>query len=128
MKKKKNIKTIPYTFLGEKYNLSIVLATYNYGGNLYVGMVDETGEDYCNISINIPNELYMSDTKNGKYEISINNDTSKELIKKLTDMGILENTDMTMFSGYSMYNVKIFNENKAKDYIIKDYRKKEKEV
>ena len=101
----------------KKYNLYFELANYNYGGNLYVGMITNNGESYCDLSVNIP--TYMLETDD---EIIINGDTSNELVEKLEDLGILIDTYKIATSGFGRYKVMIFNEEMAKDYIKVDYR------
>lgn len=110
------MKTIKYT--DEK--LYITLGSYSYGGNLYVGMITDKGEDFCDLSVNIP--TYMLETDE---EIIINGDTSNELVETLEDLGILIDTYKVAFSGFGRYKVMIFNEEMAKDYIKFDYRNEE---
>lgn len=101
-----------------KYNLYLVLGNYTYGKNLYVGIITSSGENYCDLSINIP--TYLFETEN---EIIINNDISNDLVDKLEELGILTDTYKVAFSGYGRYRVMIFNEEIAKEYIKEDYRK-----
>lgn len=107
------MKTIKYA----DKKLYITLGSYSYGGNLYVGMITDKGEDFCDLSINIP--TYMLETDN---EIIINGDTSNKLVETLEDLGILIDTYKIALSGFGRYNVMIFNEEMAKDYIKFDYR------
>lgn len=101
-----------------RYNLYLVLGNYSYGNNLYVGLITSGGEDYCDLSINIPTYLFETDN-----EIIINNDTSNELINKLEELGIITDTYKVAFSDYGRYKVMIFNEEVAKKYVKEDYRK-----
>lgn len=103
-----------------KEKLYFTIGTYNYGGNLYVGMVNDKGEDFCDLSVNIP--TYMLETDE---EIIINGDISNELVEVLEDLGILIDTYKMAFSGFGRYKVMIFNEEMAKDYIKIDYRNEE---
>lgn len=100
-----------------KEKLSLVMGNYQCNGNLYIGMITDKGEDFCDLSINIP--TYMLETDN---EIIINGDTSNELVEKLEDLGILIDTYKVAFSGFGKYKVMIFNEKVAKDYVKVDYR------
>ena len=101
----------------DKEKLYFTIGTYSYGGNLYVGMITNKGEDFCDLSINIP--TYMLETDN---EIIINGDINNELVETLKDLGILIDTYKMAFSGFGRYKVMIFNEEMAKDYIKFDYR------
>ena len=80
-------------------------------------MITNNGENYCDLSVNIP--TYMLETDD---EIIINGDTSNELVEKLEDLGILIDTYKIAISGFGRYKVMIFNEEMAKDYIKVDYR------
>lgn len=100
-----------------KTNLCLILASYKNNGNLYVGLKTKSGEDYSDLTINIP--MYMFETDN---EIIINNDNSNELIETLEDLNILTDTFKYAYSGYARYKVMNFNKEVAKKYIKKDYR------
>lgn len=100
-----------------KENLYMVLGNYSSNNNLYIGLITKSGEDYCDLTINIPNYLFEFDD-----EVIINGDTSNELVEVLEDLGILVDTYKIAFSGFGRYKVMIFNEEVAKEYIKEDYR------
>ena len=101
----------------DKENLYLVLGNYSCNNNLYVGLIDKNGEDYCDLTINIPNYLFEFDD-----EVIISGDITNHLIETLEDLGILVDTYKIAFSGFGRYKVMIFNEEVAKEYIKIDYR------
>ena len=50
------MKTIKYG----KEKLYITLGSYSYGENLYVGLITDKGEDFCDLSVNIPTYIRNS--------------------------------------------------------------------
>ena len=101
----------------ENEDLYLVLGNYSCNNNLYIGLITKRGEDYCDLTINIPNYLFEFDD-----EVIINGNTSNELVEVLEDLGILVDTYKIAFSGFGRYKVMIFNEEVAKEYIKEDYR------
>lgn len=101
----------------DNYNLYFELGTYNYGGALFIGMITEDEESFCDLTINITDYMFELDN-----EVIINGDISEELIETLEDLGILIDTYKFAYSGFGKYKVMIFNEEIAKDYVKNDYR------
>ena len=107
------MKSIEY--MNRKLYLS--LSNYYYGDNLYVSLINEKDDNFCDLTINIPTYLFEDEK-----EIIINGDTNEKLVDKLEELGIVTDTYKYAFSGYGKYKVMIFNEEKAKDYIKYDNR------
>lgn len=101
-----------------KYDLYITTSNYSNNGRLYVGLVyyDTEINDYecfTDLTINIP--MYMLESEN---EIILSNDTPKELIDLLLRLGIITDTYKVAYSGYSQYQVVLFNKEVAKEYML----------
>lgn len=95
-------------YMGEKLHFELS----RYGNDrLCIEIITANGENFNTLTVNIPS--YMLEDKN---EIIINGNVSDNFIEKLENLGILTNTHKYAHSGYGVYKVMIFNQDKAKDY------------
>lgn len=116
---KRNIKTIKFDWLEEKWELGFNIGKYTNNGRIYIGVLDKKGasfECFSDLTINIPMYLFEEDS-----EIIINNDAPIELIDLLVKMNILVDTYKFAYSGYSRYKVMRFNKENAREYIVEEY-------
>ena len=107
------MKTINY----KRYKLGLAIGNYVDNDRLYLGLIMKNGEDWGDLSVNIPSFTIFDDN-----EFVIDGDNPEDLIEAIEKAGIIKLTDRTAYSGYGAYKVAIFNEEVAKDYIVADYR------
>lgn len=104
--------------LNKQYDLCFETSKYMNNNRLYVGVLcyNKEYKDYecfTDLTINIPSYMFETDT-----EIILNNDTNRELIDLLLDMGVITDTCKYAYSGFGTYKVVEFNMEKAKEYML----------
>ena len=103
-------KTLSLSAWGETYRLSTRISNYRNNGNLYIGLVDEDGCPYCDLTVNI-DDLPEEDMA----AVDTNNCPWAE--KFIEDNELGEKTPFTFRSGFCVYPIYIFDMEKVKEYI-----------
>ncbi len=102
-------------------NLYLVIANYISNGRLYLGLEDRDGNLYSDITVNL-----VAFPEYGKNNIFICDDLPKDLVNKLRDKSIIEETIDTIYYDYNKYDVVAVNESKLKKYNSKSYNRYKK--
>lgn len=103
------MKTLKLNAWGETVRLNTRISNYRNNGNLYVGLVDEDGMPYADLTVNIDD---MGDDTMGA--VDTNNLPWAEKFIEDNELGI--KTPFTMRSGFCVYPIYIFDMDKVREF------------
>jgi len=99
-------------------DLYLIIANYIDNGRLYMGLENEEGENYCDITINLSDVPEIGDMA-----VFVNGDISSELKKELRNIGLISKPIQQMPYNYGLYDIVIVNREALKDYDKEEYQK-----
>ena len=106
------MKKLKLNFYGEDFELGLIIANYESDGRIYLGLIDEDGESFSDLTVclsdhrpsSLPDETYIS----APYGVDL-----------LEKYGIASRTGKFGYSGYAHYPLMKINLNKAREYEVK---------
>lgn len=102
------MKTLTLSAWGETTHLNTIMDSYRNNGNLYIGLVDEEGFPYADLTVNI------EALRDNMAAVDTNNCPWAE--KFIEDNGLGVKTGYNLGSGFCRYPVYEFDLDKVKEY------------
>ena len=93
----------PLEFYGEMYGLSLFVTEYTNNGRLAIILIDQDGEDFADMTVNLPGERCPE----GCAFVDTNN--LEGIDSWLAENGIAEHTGISARSGFCTYPLMKFN-------------------
>lgn len=105
------MKTLTLCAWGETNRLNTKIGSYRNNGNLYIGLVDNEGCPYADLTVNIE---YLPEEDMAA--VDTNNCSWAETFIEENKLG--EKTPYTFRSGFCVYPIYRFDLNKVKEYMV----------